>query len=56
MMEMALLPWAQRVRRKANLPVRLSWGDAGAHSLSLGDFDEPRVQIHVRDDEALRLL
>ena len=56
MLEMALQPWAQRVRRKANLPVRLSWGDLGAHSISLGDFDEPRVQIHVRDNEALRLL
>jgi cyclopropane-fatty-acyl-phospholipid synthase len=56
MIEMALEPWAQRLRRKANLPVRLSWGDAGRHSLSLGDFDEPLVHVHVRDASAVRLL
>lgn len=56
MMEVALQPWAQRMRRRANLPVRLSWGEAAGSSLSLGDFEEPRVQIHVRDRGALRLL
>lgn len=56
MMELALQPWAQRVRARANLPVRLSWGREAGSELSLGDFDVPRVQIHVRDTAALRLL
>ncbi len=56
MMEMALQPWAQRLRRKANLPVRLSWGETGSSSLNLGEFEQPRVQIHVRSAEAVRLL
>lgn len=56
MMELALQPWANRLRRRANLPVRLSWGNQGGSVLRLGEFDEPRVQIHVRDPAALRLL
>lgn len=56
MMEMALAPWARRLRERANLPVRLRWGEDGASSLALGDFAQPRVDIRVRDAQALRLL
>lgn len=54
--ERALLPWAQRVKSRVNLPVRLSWGERGASSLSLGEFDAPQVEIRVRDASALPLL
>jgi cyclopropane-fatty-acyl-phospholipid synthase len=54
--ERALLPWAQRMKSRVNLPVRLSWGEQGATSLALGDFDEPQVHIRVRDPAALPLL
>jgi cyclopropane-fatty-acyl-phospholipid synthase len=54
--ERALLPWAQRMKSRVNLPVRLSWGEQGATSLTLGDFDEPQVDIRVRDPAALPLL
>ena len=54
--ERALLPWAQRVKTRANLPVRLRWGEAGSSALALGDFVEPRVEILVRDSSALPLL
>jgi cyclopropane-fatty-acyl-phospholipid synthase len=54
--ERALLPWAQRVKTRVNLPVRLSWGERGASSLALGEFDEPQVEIRVRDASALPLL
>jgi len=54
--ERALLPWAQRVKSRVNLPVRLSWGERGSSSLSLGEFDAPQVEIRVRDASALPLL
>lgn len=55
--ERALLPWAQRIKTKVNLPVRLSWGEPGAAAgLSLGEFDAPQVEIRVRDPAALPLL
>lgn len=54
--ERALLPWAQRVKTRVNLPVRLSWGERGSSSLSLGEFDAPQVEIRVRDASALPLL
>ncbi|MDO9437895.1 cyclopropane-fatty-acyl-phospholipid synthase family protein [Hydrogenophaga sp.] len=54
--EKALLPWAQRVKTRVNLPVRLSWGERGSSSLSLGEFEEPQVEIRVRDTSALPLL
>ena len=55
-MERALLPWAQRVKARANLPVRLSWGAGSGSSLALGDFDRPSVEIRVRDAAAWPLL
>ncbi|MDM7944071.1 MAG: cyclopropane-fatty-acyl-phospholipid synthase family protein [Hydrogenophaga sp.] len=54
--ERALLPWAQRMKTRVNLPVRLSWGERGASSLALGDFEQPQVEIRVRDASALPLL
>jgi cyclopropane-fatty-acyl-phospholipid synthase len=56
MVERALLPWAQRVKQRMNLPVRLRWGEQGDSSLALGEFDEPRVEIRVRDAAALPML
>lgn len=55
-MERALMPWAQRVRQRMNLPVRLRWGEQGSASLALGEFEQPRVEIRVRDVAALPLL
>lgn len=52
----ALAPWAERMRKEVNLPVRLRWGPGGASSLALGEFDTPRVDIRVRDAQALPLL
>ncbi|MBA4267025.1 MAG: SAM-dependent methyltransferase, partial [Comamonadaceae bacterium] len=54
--ERALLPWAQRVKTRVNLPVRLRWGELGDSSLTLGEFEEPQVDIRVRDPSALPLL
>lgn len=56
MIELALRPWAHRLRRRVNLPVRLTWGDHGHSGLSLGDFSEPTVRMRVRDAAALPLL
>jgi cyclopropane-fatty-acyl-phospholipid synthase len=54
--ERALAPWAERMRTQVNLPVRLRWGPGGASTLALGDFETPRVEIRVRDAQALPLL
>ena len=54
--ERALAPWAERMRAQVNLPVRLRWGPGGASSMTLGDFEPPRVEIRVRDARALPLL
>lgn len=53
MVERALQPWAQRMKSRVNLPLRVHW--AGA-ALDLGDFTEPAVHIRVRDASALPLL
>jgi cyclopropane-fatty-acyl-phospholipid synthase len=54
--ERALMPWAQRVKERMNLPVRLRWGERGDSSLALGEFEQPQVEIRVRDASALPLL
>jgi cyclopropane-fatty-acyl-phospholipid synthase len=54
--ERALLPWAQRMKSRVNLPVRLSWGERGTSSIELGEFQQPSVEIRVRDAFALPLL
>jgi cyclopropane-fatty-acyl-phospholipid synthase len=56
MMNRALASWAGRMRQQLNLPVRLSWGGHEAAGLALGVFDQPQVEIHIRDARALRLL
>jgi cyclopropane-fatty-acyl-phospholipid synthase len=56
MVERALMPWAQRVRSRVNLPVRLRWGERADTCLALGDFSIPQVEICVRDPAALPLL
>ena len=43
----ALSPWAQRLRRHFNLPLLVRW--QGGTSLKLGEFDQPRVTVDVRD-------
>ena len=43
----ALQPWASQLRQRLNLPLMVRWhGGAG---LKLGEFDQPRVTIDVRD-------
>jgi cyclopropane-fatty-acyl-phospholipid synthase len=54
MLERALLPWAERVRREADVPVRLRWGPDGGDVLALGQA--PRVEVRVRDPLAWSLL
>ncbi len=54
MLERVLLPWAERVRREADVPVRLCWGPGVGASLALGQ--EPRVEVRVRDPSAWPLL
>lgn len=56
MVERALMPWAQRMRSRVNLPVRLSWGERADASFALGDYSCPQVEIRVRDPAALPLL
>lgn len=51
----ALLPWAQRMKERVNLPVRLQWREGG-QTLDLGAFDAPAVTIRVKDASALPLL
>ncbi|MFP8834957.1 class I SAM-dependent methyltransferase [Hydrogenophaga sp. XSHU_21] len=53
--EMALMPWARRMKDKVNLPVRLVWRDGGT-PLDLGHFESPAVTIRVRDASGLPLL
>jgi cyclopropane-fatty-acyl-phospholipid synthase len=53
--EMALTPWARRMKDKVDLPVRLYWRDGGT-PLDLGHFEQPAVTIRVRDASGLPLL
>ena len=54
MMERALQSWAERVRREANVPVRLRWGADGASAVALGEA--PTVEVRVRGAAAWPLL
>lgn len=54
MLERALLPWAERMQREVDVPVRLRWGQDGASALALGAA--PTVEIRVRDAAAWLLL
>ena len=42
-----LSPWAQRLRQRFNLPLLVRWH--GGKSLRLGEFEQPRVTVDVRD-------
>ena len=53
-LERALRPWAERVRREADVPVRLCWGEGAGASVALGAA--PVVEIRVRDAAAWPLL
>ncbi|MGB3070181.1 MAG: cyclopropane-fatty-acyl-phospholipid synthase family protein [Ottowia sp.] len=44
-MASALSPWAERLRRRLNLPLMVRW--QGGQGLKLGDFDTPRVTLDV---------
>lgn len=53
--EVALMPWARRMKDKVNLPIRLYWRDGGT-PLDLGHFERPAVTIRVKDASGLPLL
>ena len=52
--EVALMPWARRMKDKVNLPIRLYWRDGGT-PLDLGHFERPAVTIRVKDASGLPL-
>lgn len=43
----ALSPWAERLRRRLNLPLTVRW--QGGQGFKLGEFDTPQVVLDVRD-------
>jgi cyclopropane-fatty-acyl-phospholipid synthase len=57
-LEAVLTPWVTKVKTRANLPVLLRWGDGSnlGGALSLGNFTQPKVEIHVRKASAIPLL
>ncbi len=56
--ETVLSPWVAQIKRQAQLPLLVQWGEhpAPGSGLRLGDFDTPRVVIRVRQAAALPLL
>lgn len=42
-----LSPWVERMRRQLSVPLMVRWH--GGPGLRLGDFDQPRVTVDVRD-------
>ena len=59
--EKALSVWAQRLRQRLNLPVRLRWAPDGSQAdhapvLDLGTFEHPAVGLTVRHAAAVPLL
>ena len=57
-MEAVLSPWVTQLKARANLPVLLRWGDGSSPGggLRLGEFTDPKVEIHVRKASAIPLL
>jgi cyclopropane-fatty-acyl-phospholipid synthase len=56
-MEVALAPWAAKLRKKSNLPVLVQFGESSeGGGLKLGDFDTPKVTIHLRKPSAVARL
>lgn len=43
----ALSPWAERLRRRLNIPVMVRWH--GGQGVKLGEFDTPRVTLDILD-------
>lgn len=54
MLERAMQSWAERVRREANVPVRLRWGPDGAWTVALGEA--PTVEVRLNGAAAWPLL
>ena len=46
-LDAALSPWAERLRQRVNVPLLVRW--QGGRALPLGQFDQPRVTMDVRD-------
>ena len=54
-LEKALGAWAERLRQRVNLPLRVRWRD-GQHALDLGHFAQPDVVIDVKDSSGAMAL
>ena len=52
--DLALSPWAQRLRQHFNLPLLVRWH--GGSALKLGEFDQPRVTVDVHDAAGIAAL
>jgi cyclopropane-fatty-acyl-phospholipid synthase len=56
-MEVALAPWAAKLRKRTNLPVLVQFGETSeGGGLKLGDFDTPTVTIRLRKPSAVTRL
>lgn len=49
-----LSPWAERLRQRVNVPLLVRW--QGGRALPLGQFDQPRVTMDVRDASGVAAL
>ena len=49
-----LSPWAERLRQRVNVPLLVRWH--GGRALPLGQFDQPRVTMDVRDASGIAAL
>ena len=49
-----LSPWAERLRQRVNVPLLVRW--QGGRALPLGQFDQPRVTMDVRDASGIAAL
>ena len=49
-----LSPWAERLRQRVNVPLLVRWH--GGRALPLGQFDQPRVTMDVRDASGVAAL
>ena len=49
-----LSPWAERLRQRVNVPLLVRW--QGGRALPLGQFDQPRVTMDVRDARGIAAL
>ena len=49
-----LSPWVERLRQRVNVPLLVRW--QGGRALPLGQFDQPRVTMDVRDASGIAAL